>query len=105
MRGASAELRYHLRPGAAPIRPYVGALAQVGKWYGSKTLDEDDGSTMSMVGGTAGAQFGLATSVRLHVAAIVAATNIKTGIVGANNNGMFATGTVGLTFDIFSPAR
>ena len=105
MRGASAELRYHLRPGAAPIRPYVGALAQLGKWYGSETLGQDGGSTMHMFGGTAGAQFGLATSVRLHVAAIVAGTNIKTGIVGANNNGLFATGNIGLTFDIFSPAR
>ena len=69
MRGVSAELRYHLRPGAAPIRPYVGALAEVGKWYGSETLGQDDGSNMQMFGGTVGAQFGLATSVRLHVAA------------------------------------
>ncbi|HKT80589.1 MAG TPA: hypothetical protein VJP86_10255 [Vicinamibacterales bacterium] len=105
MRGGTAELRYHLRPGAAPIRPYVGALGALGKWYGSETLGEDDGSTMRMFGGTVGAQFGLATSVRLHVAAIVAATNIKTGIVGRNNNGLFATGNIGLTFDIFSPAR
>lgn len=105
MRGTTAELRYHLRPGSAPIRPYVGALAEVGKWYGSETLGQDDGSTMRMVGGTVGAQFGLATSVRLHVAAIVAGTNIKTGIVGENNNGLFATGNIGLTFDIFSPAR
>lgn len=105
MRGGSAELRYHLRPGSAPIRPYVGALGGVGKWYGSETLGQGDGSTMRMFGGTVGAQFGLATSVRLHVAAIVAATNIKTGIVGENNNGLFATGNIGLTFDIFSPAR
>ena len=105
MRGATAEVRYHLRPGSAPIRPYVGALAEVGKWYGSETLGQDDGSTMRMFGGTFGAQFGLATSVRLHVAAIVAGTNIKTGIVGENNNGLFATGNIGLTFDIFSPAR
>lgn len=105
MRGGTAELRYHLRPGAAPIRPYVGALAGVGKWYGSETLGEDDGSTMRMFGGTVGAQFGLATSVRLHVAAIVAGTNIKTNAVGGNNNGLFATGNIGLTFDIFSPAR
>jgi hypothetical protein len=105
MRGGTAELRYHLRPGAAPIRPYVGALAGLGKWYGSETLGQDEGSTMRMFGGTVGAQFGLATSVRLHVAAIVAGTNIKTGIVGRNNNGLFATGNIGLTFDIFSPAR
>ena len=105
MRGGTAELRYHLRPGSAPIRPYVGALAEVGKWYGSETLGQDDGSTMRMFGGTVGAQFGLATSVRLHVAAIVAGTNIKTRAVGENNNGLFATGNIGLTFDIFSPAR
>ena len=105
MRGGTAELRYHLRPGSAPIRPYVGALAEIGKWYGSETLGQDDGSTMRMFGGTVGAQFGLATSVRLHVAAIVAGTNIKTGVVGQNNNGLFATGNIGLTFDIFSPAR
>ena len=57
---------------------------------------------MRMFGGTVGAQFGLATSVRLHLAATVAGTNVQSETTG---NGLFATGHVGLTFDIFSPAR
>ena len=103
MRGGTAELRYHLRPGAAPIRPYLGAIAGVGRWRGSETLSDDTPSTMRMVGGTVGAQFGLATSVRLHLSATAAGTNIRTS--DATSNGLFATGNIGLTFDIFSPAR
>jgi hypothetical protein len=57
-----------------------------------------------MFGGSAGVQFGLATSVRLHVAATVAGTHVK-GPAQASSNGVFATANVGLTFDIFSPAR
>ncbi|HUQ83978.1 MAG TPA: hypothetical protein VM076_22705 [Gemmatimonadaceae bacterium] len=103
MRGGTAELRYHLRPGAAPIRPYIGALAGVGRWNGSETLG-DARSTMKMFGGTVGAQFGLATSVRLHLSATAAGTNIRTSSA-TSSNGLFATGNIGLTFDIFSPAR
>jgi hypothetical protein len=57
-----------------------------------------------MFGGSAGVQFGLATSVRLHVAATVAGTHVK-GPAEESTNGLFATMNVGLTFDIFSPAR
>lgn len=103
MRGGTAELRYHFRPGAAPVRPYVGAVAGLGRWYDSETLSNDR-STMRMFGGTVGVQFGLATSVRLHVSATAAGTNVKMPS-GSSNTGLFATGNVGLTFDIFSPAR
>jgi hypothetical protein len=103
MRSGTAELRYHLRPGSAPIRPYIGALAGVGRWYGSETLG-DESASMKMFGGSIGAQFGLATSVRLLVSATAAGTNIKTP-AGTTNTGLFATGHIGLTFDIFSPAR
>ena len=98
--GATAELRYHLRPGSAPVRPYVGAIAGVGHWDGSEGPDED--LDMRMFGGTAGAQFGLATSVRLHFAITAAATSIK---AEPKTSGLFTTARVGLTFDIFSPAR
>ena len=101
MRGGTVELRYHLRPGAAPIRPYVGGLASFGRWYDSESLS-DESSSMRMFGGTVGAQFGLATSVRLHLAATVAGTNVQSETA---SNGLFATGHIGLTFDIFSPAR
>jgi hypothetical protein len=100
MSGATAELRYHLRPGAAPIRPYVGAVAGVGSWDGHDVPNED--LDMRMFGGTAGAQFGLATSVRLHFAVTAAGTNIKTE---PKSSGLFTTAHLGLTFDIFSPAR
>jgi hypothetical protein len=103
MRGGTAELRYHFRPGSAPVRPYLGAVAALGRWYDSESLS-DDRSTMRMLGGTFGVQFGLATSVRLHVAATAAGTNVKMPS-GTSNTGLFATGHVGLTFDIFSPAR
>jgi hypothetical protein len=103
IRGGTAEFRYHLRPGAAPIRPYIGAVAGLGRWRGSESLG-DERSTMRMFGGTVGAQFGLATSVRLHVSATAAGTNIRTSSA-STNTGLFATGNVGLTFDIFSPAR
>lgn len=103
LRGGTAELRYHLRPGSAPVRPYVGAIAGVGRWTGSETLG-DEHSTMKMVGGTVGAQIGLATSVRLHVSATAAGTNIRTSS-RTTSTGLFATGHLGLTFDIFSPAR
>ena len=103
MRGGTAELRYHLRPGAAPIRPYIGAVAGVGRWNGSESLG-DEHSTMKMFGGTVGAQFGLATSVRLHVSATAAGTNIRTSSE-TTSTGLFAAGNIGLTFDIFSPAR
>jgi hypothetical protein len=102
LRGGTVELRYHLRPGAAPVRPYVGALASVGRWYDSESLS-DESASMRMFGGTAGVQFGLATSVRLHVSATAAGARI--GGSGSSSSGLFATGNVGLTFDIFSPAR
>ena len=103
MRGGTAELRYHFRPGSAPVRPYVGAVAGLGRWYDSESLSNDR-STMRMFGGTFGVQFGLATSVRLHVSATAEATNLKMPS-GSSNTGLFATGNIGLTFDIFSPAR
>ena len=103
MRGATAELRYHFRPGTAPVRPYLGAVAGLGRWYDSESLSNDH-SSMRMFGGTLGVQFGLATSVRLHVSATAAGTSVKMPS-GTSNTGLFATGNVGLTFDIFSPAR
>jgi hypothetical protein len=103
MRGGTAELRYHFRPGSSPVRPYLGAVAGVGRWYDSASLS-DEHSTMRMFGGTVGVQFGLATSVRLHVSATAAGTSVKVAS-GSSNTGLFATGNVGLTFDIFSPAR
>jgi hypothetical protein len=101
MRGGTMEMRYHLRPGAAPVRPYLGALAGVGRWYDSESLS-DENASMRMFGGTVGVQFGLATSVRLHLSATAAGTNIKTT---PSSSGLFAAGNLGLTFDIFSPAR
>jgi hypothetical protein len=101
MRGVTAELRYHLRPGAAPVRPYVGAIAGAGRWWDSEEVS-DERTDMRLFGGTVGAQFGLATSVRLHVSATAAGTNIRTS---PQSNGLFTTGHIGLTFDIFSPAR
>ena len=103
MRGATLELRYHLRPGAAAVRPYIGAVGSVGRWYDSASLT-DESSDMGMLGGTVGLQIGLATSVRLHFAVTAAGTNIKTSSE-STNNGLFATANLGLTFDIFSPAR
>ena len=103
MSGGTLELRYHLRPGAAPVRPYIGATGSVGRWYDSESLS-DESSDMRMFGGTIGVQFGLATSVRLHFSATVAGTNIRTSSQ-STNNGLFAIGNLGLTFDIFSPAR
>ena len=103
MRSGLLELRYHFRPGAAPVRPYISALASVGRWYDSESVS-DESSDMRMFGGSAGVQFGLATSVRLHVAATVAGTHVK-GSDQSSSNGVFATLNVGLTFDIFSPAR
>lgn len=100
MSGITAELRYHLRPGAAPIRPYVGAVGGAGKWDGNDPLEDD--FDMRMFGGTVGAQFGLATSVRLHFSVTAAATNIRSS---PESSGLFTTGNLGLTFDIFSPAR
>jgi hypothetical protein len=101
--GGSAEVRYHLRPGAAAVRPYIGVVGGIGRWRESASV-ADDRSTLRMFGGTVGAQFGLATSVRLHVSATAAGTNIRTSSQ-ATNTGLFAAGNVGLTFDIFSPAR
>jgi hypothetical protein len=101
--GGSAEVRYHLRPGAAAIRPYVGVVGSVGRWNESESL-ADERSTLRMFGGTLGAQFGLATSVRLHVSATAAGTNIRTS-TQTTNTGLFTAANVGLTFDIFSPAR
>jgi len=101
MRGVTAELRYHLRPGAAPVRPYLGAVASAGSWQGPDAVGEPT-SDMRMFGGTVGAQFGLATSVRLHFSVTAAGTNIKTS---PESNGLFASANLGLTFDIFSPAR
>jgi hypothetical protein len=103
MRMGTLEFRYHFRPGASPVRPYLGALASLGQWYDPTSLT-DDHSDMHMFGGTAGVQFGLATSVRLHLAATVAGTHIKAP-AEESSNGLFATMNVGLTFDIFSPAR
>ena len=103
MRSGLLELRYHFRPGAAPVRPYIGALASFGRWYDSESVS-DESSDMRMFGGSAGVQFGLATSVRLHVAGTVAGTHVD-GPEQASSNGVFATLNVGLTFDIFSPAR
>jgi len=100
MSGVTAELRYHLLPGAAPIRPYLGAFAETGTWEGDNVSDEK--LDVRMFGGTAGAQFGLATSVRLHVAMTVAGTNIRSS---PTTSGLFTTAHLGLTFDIFSPAR
>ena len=100
MSGATAELRYHLRPGAAPVRPYIGAIAETGTWEGDDA--SEDKLDVRMFGGKVGAQFGLATSVRLHVAMIVAGTNIESS---PNTSGLFTAAHVGLTFDIFSPAR
>lgn len=101
LRGVTAEVRYHLRPGAAPVRPYIGAFASAGRWQGSQAMGEPT-EDMRMFGGTAGAQFGLATSVRLHLSVTAAGTNIKTS---PESHGLFATANLGLTFDIFSPAR
>lgn len=101
--GGSAEVRYHLRPGAAAIRPYVGVVGSVGRWNESESL-ADERSTLRMFGGTVGAQFGLATSVRLHVSGTAAGTNIRTA-AQTTNTGLFTAANVGLTFDIFSPAR
>ena len=103
IRGGTAELRYHLRPGAAAIRPYVGAVGGVGRWHDSDSIT-NDASTIRMLGGTVGAQFGLATSVRLHVSLTAAGTNVRTSSE-TTNNGLFTAANVGLTFDIFSPAR
>jgi hypothetical protein len=103
MRSGILELRYHFRPGAAPVRPYISALGSIGRWYGSESVS-DESSDMRMFGGSGGVQFGLATSVRLHVAATVAGTHVK-GPDQTSSNGVFATLNVGLTFDIFSPAR
>jgi hypothetical protein len=103
MRSGTLELRYHFRPGAAPVRPYIAALASVGQWYDPESLT-DEHSDLTMFGGGAGVQFGLATSVRLHVAATVAGTHV-TGPAEESTSGLFATMNVGLTFDIFSPAR
>ncbi|HEX6050497.1 MAG TPA: hypothetical protein VFZ21_14555 [Gemmatimonadaceae bacterium] len=100
MSGATGELRYHLRPGSAPIRPYIGAVAAVGHWDGNDAPNED--LDMRMFGGTVGAQFGLATSVRLHFAVTAAGTNIESS---PKSSGLFTTAHLGLTFDIFSPAR
>lgn len=102
LRGGTAEVRYHMRPGSAPVRPYIGAVAGVGRWRGSESL-VDESSTMRMIGGTVGAQFGLATSVRLHLAVTAAGTNIRQS--SARDTGLFAAASLGLTFDIFSPAR
>jgi hypothetical protein len=104
LRGGTVELRYHLRPGAAPIRPYLGAIAEFGEWRVSESLSSDEASTTRMFGGTLGAQFGLATSVRLHMSATAAGTNTRAPD-GATSNGLFAALSLGLTFDIFSPAR
>jgi hypothetical protein len=101
--GGTAEVRYHLRPGAAAIRPYVGAVGGIGRWRDSESLT-DEKWTMRMFGGTVGAQFGLATSVRLHVSATAAGTSIRTSSE-TTNSGLFAAANIGLTFDIFSPAR
>ena len=103
MRMGTLELRYHFRPGASPVRPYIGAVASLGQWHDPTFLAEDH-SDMHMFGGTAGVQFGLATSVRLHLAGTVAGTHIKTSPEGSSN-GLFAAINLGLTFDIFSPAR
>jgi hypothetical protein len=103
MRSGIVEVRYHFRPGAAPVRPYIGVLASFGRWYESESVS-DESSDMRMFGGSGGVQFGLATSVRLHVAATVAGTHVK-GPEQTSSNGVFATMNVGLTFDIFSPAR
>ena len=100
MSGVTAELRYHLLPGAAPIRPYLGAFAETGTWQGDNVSEEK--LDVRMFGGTAGAQFGLATSVRLHVAMTVAGTTIRSS---PTTSGLFTTAHLGLTFDIFSPAR
>ena len=100
MSGATVELRYHLRPGAAPVRPYIGAIAETGTWQGDDA--SEDKLDVRMFGGKVGAQFGLATSVRLHVAMLVAGTNIESS---PNTSGLFTAAHVGLTFDIFSPAR
>jgi hypothetical protein len=102
LRGGTVELRYHFRPGVAPARPYIGALAGVGRWYDSETLT-DEPADMRMFGGTFGVQFGLATSVRLHLSATAAGTHVRRS--DNSSNGLFATANVGLTFDIFSPAR
>ncbi len=103
LRGGTLELRYHFRPGSAPVRPYVGGLAGVGRWYDSESLT-DEHSDMRMFGGTVGVQFGLATSVRLHVSATAASTHVKT-TSESSTSGLFAAANFGLTFDIFSPAR
>ena len=103
LRGGTLELRYHLRPGSAPVRPYVGAIGGLGRWYNSESIS-DESSSMQMAGGTVGVQFGLATSVRLHVSATGAGTRVRTSSEAANN-GLFAAANLGLTFDIFSPAR
>ena len=102
MRTGTLELRYHFRPGTSPVRPYIGALGSLGQWYEPSSAT-DEHFDMHMFGGTAGVQFGLATSVRLHLAATVAGTQIKDP--AGSNSGLFAALNLGLTFDIFSPAR
>jgi hypothetical protein len=103
VRGGTLELRYHFRPGSSPVRPYIGGLAGVGRWYDSDSLT-DETYDMRMFGGTVGVQFGLATSVRLHVSATAAGTHVNNALQ-ASNNGFFTAANLGLTFDIFSPAR
>jgi len=103
VRGGTLELRYHFRPGSAPVRPYVGGVAGVGRWHDSDSLT-DDTYDMRMFGGTVGVQFGLATSVRLHVSATAAGTHVNNDF-RPPNNGFFTAANLGLTFDIFSPAR
>jgi len=85
------------------VRPYIGAVASLGQWDDPTSLT-DEHSDIHMFGGTAGVQFGLATSVRLHLAATVAGTRIKDP-ADESSSGLFATMNLGLTFDIFSPAR
>lgn len=103
LRSGTLEVRYHFRPGAAPVRPYIGALAAAGRWYDSNS-EGGDYASMRMFGGTFGVQFGLATSVRLHVSATAAGTHVSQSFA-SSSNGLFAAANVGLTFDIFSPAR
>jgi hypothetical protein len=103
LRGGTLEARYHFLPGAAPVRPYVGAVAALGRLHQSAG-SEADRATVRMFGGSLGVQFGLATSVRLHLAGTVAGTHLSAS-PGLSSNGVFATANLGLTFDIFSPAR
>ena len=100
---ARLELRYHFRPGASPVRPYIGAVASVGRWYDSRFVHGrscEPADVRRNGGCTVRARDERAPAPRgdggRHECQLVG---------GSSSNGLFATANIGLTFDIFSPAR